>query len=251
MSLFRLPKFLTGKFGHVTKLYGHADTDVGKVRSNNQDAYYCSCEEGLFIVCDGMGGHRDGELASQTAVEAVKVCAARGESLQKAISEAHRQVFALGEGNHKSNKGRPGSTIVALKIQQGMYQLVWVGDSRGWLLQDKELTQLTVDHTVVQQMVNWGDLSPEEAAQHPDRNRLSQVLGQEEKEPVCGFIEGKVKPGMAFLLATDGMAYWDDRAKLQQILATKSPKGAVELLITNSLRAGGKDNVTCLVAGVT
>lgn len=226
------------------------DTDIGIVRSNNEDCIVLRQDLGLFIVCDGMGGHRGGEQASRRATETIVEQIEKGKSLKNSILAAHRAICSLdlAQEGEKEHRGKPGSTVVALVTTASSWQLGWVGDSRCWMLSDTtEIEQITVDHTVVQQMVTWGDITPEEARFHPDRNRLSQALGTGEHEPQVGLSEGKLQSDMIFLLATDGMAMWDEPQQLGAILHNQSPPESVQQLIEASLAAGGHDNVSCIV----
>ncbi len=247
--IFKKLKSFVGSLGTDScNLVSAAKSHVGKVRTNNEDSFLCSSATGLYIVCDGMGGHRGGEVASQLAVEVVGRHMDGGCTLTQAIEAAHQEIAGL-KVNEEGNTARPGCTIVALKLDRGRYQIGWVGDSRIWLLHKGELQQLSVDHTVVQQMVNWGDISNEEALTHPDRNRLSQALGTGQTSPVVGVEEGFIKKNMIFLLATDGMAHWNEMDQLAELLANNQPGAAVDKLIALSLDAGGRDNITCVVVG--
>jgi len=220
-------------------------THVGRVRKNNEDCLLMLPDIGLYLVCDGMGGHSSGERASKLAVDTIAAEIQNGKGLTEAILVAHREIAAL-ESAAEQMAGKPGSTVVALQIKGGSWQLCWVGDSRGWLLQQGKIEQLTVDHTVVQQMVNWGDISEEEALTHPDRNRLSQALGSRDEPPVVGCVDGALAPGMRFLLATDGMALWNTPLSLEEVLGTGSADRVVDRLIELSLAEGGRDNVSCI-----
>lgn len=250
MIIQKLAKLFSKKLFVPPTVIAAASSDVGKVRKNNEDSYYCSEEQGLFIVCDGMGGHRGGEIASRVAVETIQESVASQRPLVDAVLDAHGAIMKI-EGSSSSHRGRPGSTVIALQIKDGWWNLVWVGDSRAWLVEKGVIQQLTVDHTVVQQLVNWGDITAEEAMVHPEKNRLSQVLGQSEFVPVPGLVEGKLKAGMTFLLASDGMTFWDEKEKLKNILQEYSSREAVGKLVEESLKDGGHDNVTSLVVNVT
>jgi protein phosphatase len=219
---------------------------VGKVRQNNEDCLLMLPDIGLYLVCDGMGGHSSGELASKLAVETINAEIRNGKELKKAILAAHHVITGL-QPEDKQMAGKPGSTVVALQIKGGSWRICWVGDSRSWVLQKGKMEQLTVDHTVVQQMVNWGDISEEEALTHPDRNRLSQAFGSRDEPPVVGCVDGSLASGMRFLLATDGMALWNAPAELAKVLGGGTVDLVVERLIDLSLAEGGKDNVSCVV----
>jgi protein phosphatase len=167
---------------------------IGLVRTANEDATLSREDLGLFLVCDGMGGHGGGERASRLATATVEKEIGCGRTLQEAVLAAHAAVAEL-----EADPGalRPGSTIVALHLAGGGYQLAWVGDSRAWLIEGGKIRQLTVDHTVTEQMVAWGDLRPEEALHHPDRHRLTQALGVG-GEGGGGYVPGTVAAGASF-----------------------------------------------------
>lgn len=238
-------KLLPGH-GQAATVRAAGGSHVGLVRTSNEDTHLRREDLGLFVVCDGMGGHGGGERASQLAAATVEEEVGNGLSLVEAVLAAHKAVAGLAAdpgGLH------PGTTIVALHVKGGDYHLAWVGDSRAWLAMGGTIQQLTVDHTVTQQLVAWGDLSPEEARHHPDRHRLTQALGLGAKVMVCRY-HGNVAPGQIFLLASDGLAHWDEPQCLLECLATHSPDRAADLLIEASLAAGGKDNVTCIVVAI-
>ncbi len=224
-------------------------SDLGLVRKNNEDYFLLKPELGLWLVCDGMGGHAGGELASKMAAETVAKEVASGQTLTQAILESHKQVCTI-EVTEEMQKKRPGSTIVALKIDGDKWQMAWVGDSRGWLQQGSKIQQVSHDQTVVQQLVDWGDITAEDALSHPDRHQLSQVLGQEKKEMLVGTASGTLSTGNCFLLATDGLAYWNEPHKLAAIIKENRKENleqVIDTLIQVSLDNGGKDNVTCVL----
>jgi protein phosphatase len=226
---------------------------VGRVRTDNEDALLLRPDLGLFAICDGMGGHQGGGEAARLAAATIEEAVAGGEALEAAVTRAHQAICRL-DIRESGNSRRPGSTVVALQLIQDHWRLVWVGDSRAWLLRPKKfeqrLEQLTCDHTVVQQMVNWGDLTPEEARIHPDRNRLSQALGMGDKAPVAGVRQGRLEPGLSFLLASDGLCHWDAPEQLATMMRSGEPQAAIDALIACSLAAGGQDNVTCLIVKI-
>lgn len=249
MIFSNIAKLFSNKKQNTFSYAAVGKSDVGKVRTNNEDNFVICEDSQLFVVCDGMGGHSCGEVASKIAVDTMVEKVSQQCTLQDAVISAHNEISKL-EPLAGESGGKPGSTIVALKFTGTSWQLAWVGDSRIWQLRKEQLQQLTIDHTVVQKMVNWGDLTPEEAMTHPERNRLSQVLGQVENVPVVGLLEGKLEAGMMFLLASDGMTHWDETDRLQEILLSHQLHSAVKNLISLSLEAGGHDNVTCIVVKV-
>jgi serine/threonine protein phosphatase PrpC len=234
-----------------------AETDVGRVRANNEDAYWLGGGEDwyLALVADGMGGHRAGEVASRVAVEVIgrvveaanpggKDGAACQELLVQAIAQANREVNRLA-------RSRPafagmGTTLSALLVHGQEAELAHVGDSRVYRLRDGKLELLTEDHSLVQELVNQGSLTPEEARFHPHRNILTRALGTEPRLKVDIRHEG-VRPGDVFLLCTDGLTGVVTDAELEGVLnAAPRSRAAAELVQLANSR-GGRDNVTVVL----
>ena len=241
-------------------------SDVGKVRSNNEDSYLVylpPCQEAeriglwaLLIVADGMGGHALGELASQTAVkafaEALFVSLAKQpndkeKALKDAINHANNAVYRLAG---EEGKGRPGTTLTALILGNDSFYIAHIGDSRIYLLRDGQLRQLTTDHTWVASEVARGRMKPHEAQNSPFRNYLTRALGS--KPTVEGDIfAGGLKDGDVFLLCSDGLTGHvrdDEIAKL--LNDTESLQESCERLVVMANERGGHDNITVLLAQV-
>ncbi len=222
-----------------------ASTDVGRVREHNEDSYLA--QDRLFAVADGMGGHRGGEVASRIAVDAL---ARHGGSdhagLAGAIREANQAVLARASRDPEKLRGM-GTTLTALVAGDGAVHLAHVGDSRAYILRDGELTQLTEDHTLVQRMVTEGSLSPEEAEVHPQRSVLVRALGVEADLEVDEVFR-EVRAGDRLLLCSDGLTDLIADADIRGLLDVDSRRLAVTGLVRAALDAGGRDNVTCVVA---
>ncbi len=237
-------------------LSSFALSDVGRVRRENQDAFAGVPELGLWVLCDGMGGHLAGGEAARRAVAAVVEKVEAGESLEAAVAAAHAAVAALGdELVPEGGRGRPGATVVALKADAENYEIVWVGDSRAWLWDGKELACLTRDHSFVQELVDWGELTPAEARAHPRRHQLTQALGV-----AGGAGSGGVRPGRVcgkwhaarqlLLLTSDGVFCHDDPEGAVKLLAgIRDSETAARRLLAESLRRGGGDNITVVAVG--
>jgi len=224
-------------------LFGHA-THTGRTRSNNQDNYACDPAQGVWLVADGMGGHQSGELASAIALQAAVEALRAGYVLADAIQIAHDAVLA---GQDLDTAGM-GSTIVALRVAGGEYEIAWVGDSRAYRY-DGELHQLTRDHSVVQELIAAGALDPELAATHPGRNIITQALGAGEPGSLkVGTARGEIGPGDRFLLCSDGLHGEIGDRQIEAILAAEAdPQRAVDQLVSAALEAGGSDNVTVVL----
>ena len=243
-----------------------AASDVGKVRSNNEDSYLVylpplqEAEKmglwALLVVADGMGGHALGELASQTAVKAfaeslfaslAKQPNEKEKALRDAIDHANNAVYRLAR---EEGKGRPGTTLTALILGDDSFYIAHVGDSRAYLLRDGQLRQLTTDHTWVAQEVAQGRMKPSEAQNSPFRNYLTRALGS--KPRVEGDIfAGGLKEGDLFLLCSDGLTGHvrdDEIAKL--LNGTASLQEICERLVAMANERGGHDNITVLLAQV-
>jgi serine/threonine protein phosphatase PrpC len=237
---------------NATVLRGAGTTNVGRVRSNNEDNYLV--QPGLWVVADGMGGHRGGEIASELACETM----AEGfdeqtvGGLLDAIDAANTAVHEAG-ANDPELAGM-GTTVVALTLvdQEGeeLVAIANVGDSRAYRFTGSELEQLTEDHSLVAEMVREGSISAEEAATHPQRNIVTRVLGVYEEVPVDVFT---VTPrhGDRYLLCSDGLFNEVPEDRIAAVLRRLADPGeAADELVRLSLEGGGRDNVTVVVVDV-
>jgi serine/threonine protein phosphatase Stp1 len=229
-----------------------ARTHVGAVRANNEDCFAVDPDAGLFVVCDGMGGHESGEVASSTACAAIRDAVAawpRSTSaraardlLVGAIHAANRRVLRLGGGER-----RPGTTVAAILRARDRFVIAHVGDSRVYRLRGRELLQLTRDHTVANELVDNGRLRPDQAARVAQRHILTRAVGTHPNVEI-DVQEVPAQPADVFLLASDGLEVLgpdEIRACLQL-----APAAAVDQLIARSLEEGAPDNVTVIVARV-
>lgn len=226
-----------------------AQSNVGLVRKQNEDYFLARPDIGLWILCDGLGGHQEGESASWVCAMTVADHVAAGVDLVGAVYQAHYKVWRLTYA--KANQfDQCGTTVAALRVRDGRWEIAWVGDTRIWLYESKGFRQISRDHTVARQLLDWGEINPEEEQSHPDRNRLTQVVGISENPLDVGYKSGKWGGGHIFLLATDGLAYWNDPEKLAEILVrAPEPEVAVDRLTQASMAYGGKDNVSLIVVG--
>lgn len=225
--------------------YGHG-THVGRVRKNNEDCYFADPEAGFWVVADGMGGHEAGEVASRIAVETVTEALRQGLCPTEAIAKARQAVIEsvrAGEGA----KGM-GSTVVVLKLTGMAYEIAWIGDSRAYRW-NGVLTQLTRDHTFVQELVDAGVINQHDARHHPHRNRLTRVLAAVAGN--LGEVEtviGTLAPAEQILLCSDGLTSELTEEQITVILAEDGAvQDTVERLIDAALAAGGRDNVTVML----
>ena len=236
----------------MIRLRAGSATDVGLVRSNNQDRLLVA--DPLFAVADGMGGAAAGEVASATAIEGMASAfeaAGRSteESLIDAARSANRAVWEQAESN-PDMRGM-GTTLVALALlEDGRIGAVNVGDSRLYLYRDGSLRQITSDHNLVSELVAEGRISKEEAEVHPRRNIMTRALGVDPDVPVDIFVEDPTA-GDRFLLCSDGLPreLRDDHiASLLSRLA--DPGEAAKELVEEAKRRGGNDNITVVVVDI-
>lgn len=224
-----------------------AATDIGHVRDRNEDRYLVVGP--VVAVADGMGGHLGGEVAASLAVEVLERLTERGEgSLADRVREANRAVFERSMLD-RAVSGM-GTTLTAAELGDERARLVHVGDSRAYLLRAGELTRLTEDHTLVQQMVRAGELTPAQAERHPHRNILTRVIGVEPDVRVDE-MQVELRPGDRLLLCSDGLTTMLPERRIAEILRKeRDPQAAVERLIAEANAAGGVDNITAVLADV-
>jgi protein phosphatase len=230
--------------------FGHA-THVGLRRTRNEDTYYADASLGLFLVADGMGGHQHGEVASALVRDAVVDLVARGHGLVEAVQGAGERLLAHTRGT--GDRLPMGTTIAALRIIDHNYQVAWVGDSRIYLWQ-QGLRQISHDHSLVQALVEAGQLDPAQAAQHPQRNVLTQALGVTAADQLhIGMNRGAVLPGMGFLLCSDGLTedVGDDAISRLVARTDLAAQECVDQLLLGALDGGGHDNITAILARVS
>ncbi len=227
-----------------------AASDVGRVRDGNEDAYLVDDGMGLVAVADGMGGHRAGEVASVTALEALRAAINAGHPLRESIESANEAVFTKSLTD-TSLRGM-GTTLTAGTLTTGGILLVGhVGDSRAYLLHEGELRQVTVDHSLVEELVRDGRLTPDEAAVHPRRSIITRALGVDESVEVDVY-PVELTPGDRLLLCSDGltgMVHFD--AIAATLRREEDPNRAAHQLVDAANAAGGEDNITVVVAVVT
>ena len=238
-----------------TQLRSGGASDTGRVRSNNQDSFLARDDVGLWVVADGMGGHRGGEVASQIVCETLDRAFARHtiDGLVEAIESANAAVYEAGSGDPELSG--MGTTIVALALVDDgegdeVLAIANVGDSRGYRLVGSELEQLTNDHSLVADLVREGSLSPEEAAVHPQRNILTRVLGVYDDVPI-DVLAVVPHNGDRYVLCSDGLFNEVPETGIAAVLRRLSdPKEAARELVRLANEGGGRDNVTVVVVDV-
>lgn len=236
----------------MIQLRAGSATDVGLVRTNNQDRLLVA--DSLFAVADGMGGAAAGEVASNTAIEGLleafkEAGEATPESLIDAARSANRAVWDQAEANPEM-RGM-GTTLVAIAlVGGGRLAVVNIGDSRLYLLRGEELRQVTSDHNLVAELVAEGRISKEEAEVHPRRNIMTRALGVDPEVDVDLFVEDP-QPGDRYLLCSDGLPRELRDDHIVSILRRFADPGeAAKELVDEAKRRGGNDNITAIVVDV-
>lgn len=224
-----------------------AQSVAGRVRGHNEDAVLCLPELGLWAVADGMGGHECGEVASALALDTLRQCVVAGSGLESSIHAAHQAILAAVQ---EEGGRRMGSTVVAVRFVDADYEVAWIGDSRAYRISLDGIERLTRDHSWVQAMIDAGELSFDEARQHPRRNIVTQCLGQGEQALEVGRVQGSLAPGELLLLCSDGLTGELTDEQIQEVCAGAATLDElVEELIGLANRLGGKDNISCIVLG--
>ncbi len=240
----------------MSKLLVGSATDVGLVRSNNQDQFLVS--PGLYAVADGMGGHAAGEVASSTAIKALQAAfAASGEHSAEALESAAKAANRAVWEQARTNRGMlgMGTTLVALAVVEhgdgtNALAVAHIGDSRLYLLREEALQQLTVDHSLVQELVDDGRISPAQAAVHPQRHVLTRALGVEPTVQV-DLIDVTPRHGDRYLLCSDGLPREATDEQVAAVLTRfTDPSEAAKELVTLANDRGGSDNITAVVVDV-
>ena len=235
-------------------------TDVGRVRQENQDDYRAGELPGgavWALVCDGMGGAKGGREASQGACNVIEnffqeqyaQCGAGQEEpfLKKALLYANRFVFQ--KAAHEEALAGMGTTAVSALVRSGNVYLCHAGDSRAYLIRDGKLTQLTHDHSYVQELVDCGTITEEEAEHHPQKNIITKALGVDYRlEPE--FPAAKLKREDRLLLCTDGLTNMVPVEEMEELLAQGTFYDLPDRLIEAANAHGGSDNITALLLAV-
>lgn len=231
-------------------------TDTGRVRTNNQDSMFC--EENavgnfpnLFLVADGMGGHKAGDMASRMCVEEVVHQIQTTDKktpvgvFEEAVEKANRMICERASENPELSG--MGTTLVAATIEKETAYIVNVGDSRLYLLRDT-LQQITTDHSLVEEMVQSGEIGKEEMRTHPNKNIITRALGTDlEVQPDCFEIE--VRQGDVLLLCSDGLSNMLEDEAMEVIIKNhrENIEEAGNELVRQANEAGGKDNITVVL----
>lgn len=229
-----------------------ARTDVGLQRRSNEDCYALAAELGFFLVADGMGGHRAGQVASTLAAEAAVGAvhalegstAALTEKLRCAVSAANREIFIAAQT--KPELSGMGTTLVSLLAQGGRVALAHVGDSRAYLVRAGRIRQLTDDHSVVGELVRRREISRTAARAHPHRHVLTRALGVRREVPP-DLAELTAAPGDSFVLCSDGLTGLVRDEEIAALAVAADLDQSCSRLVELANSRGGDDNVTVAI----
>ena len=224
-------------------------TDVGLKRKINEDSILAATERGLWVVADGMGGHDAGEVASAMVTDALRCLPhtddvdALTESAVEAVKSVNGELIALARSSARQQT--IGTTVVGLAIAAGAFRCFWMGDSRAYLLRDGEISRLSHDHSLVQNLVDAGMLKPEEAETHENANLITRAVGVAETAEV-DVVSGDARAGDLFLLASDGLTRVIPDDEIAAELQRSPLSQAADNLIETVLARGAPDNVSLI-----
>ena len=231
-------------------------TDIGRARSQNQDAVFATDEvvgslPNLFVVADGMGGHKAGEYASNQAIALVKrEVASDTESepvqiINQGITTANNSIYE--EAAQDATKSGMGTTMVVATIFDHHMCVGNVGDSRLYVYREGQLQQITQDHSVVGEMVRKGEMPKEQARNHPKRNLITRAVGAE-KEIRVDFFDETLADGDLVLMCTDGLTSMVEEKQIEEVLASAVPlQEKTDRLVELANDNGGRDNITIII----
>lgn len=228
----------------------YARTDVGRVRPINEDSHCLPMDgEKFCAVADGMGGHNAGEVASALAVETFAGCMrASGKlnstAIHAAVARANERVFE--EAGRDDRKSGMGTTFTALCEDGENVHIAHVGDSRAYLIRNGAIMRVTVDHTLVEEMVMQGVITPKEARNHPKRNYITRALGMDRKVDI-DLVQLDKRADDVFLLCSDGLSnHVEEKQMLSITLSDAGWQDKLESMVRIALEAGGPDNITAM-----
>lgn len=251
------------------EFFGSAKTDVGRRRTGNEDSFCLAPSLNLFVVCDGMGGHAAGEVASRLAVDTIQEymakyaagegipligepqvdCSASSNFLLSSIRMANRAIYEAAKG--RAEYQGMGTTLVAVLGIDGRAALAHVGDSRIYRLRDGAIAQLSRDHSVVQMQIDRGIITAEEAAESQYRHMITRALGLKDSVEI-DLVEEPTRPGDVFLLCSDGLSDLVDDEEMLAVVTGHAGnlEGACQALVDLANRKGGDDNITTMLVEV-
>jgi len=233
----------------ITRWFSCAASELGHVRKINEDSFLDAREQALWVVADGMGGHSRGDRASQCVIENLYEFVA-SDTAEDSLTDLHERLEAANTACRKASGGQVmGSTVAVLYLHDARAFVLWAGDSRIYRNRQGEFSQLTDDHSLVQELHRLGELTAEEAENHPSANVITRAIG------VADQIEIQVREidlndGDRFLLCSDGLFKDVKATEVEANLAAPAPRQALDKLVALALRRGGTDNVTGIIVQV-
>ena len=238
----------------VVRYTAAAVTDRGRKRPSNEDAFGFSVEAGVYVVCDGMGGAAAGEIASSLAVdEILRMLKERNQeseeqlpgAAENAVTAANEAIFSRAQRNHRLSG--MGTTLVVMATQDRHVWILNIGDSRCYRMRQGHLEQLTLDHSLVEEQVRMGRMTPREALHSPLKNVITRALGTQ-SQVTPDIFELEAEAGDLFLLCSDGLTRELPDDTIQQLLNCELPLEPLAVrLVEAAKKAGGHDNITCLL----
>lgn len=233
-------------------------SDIGLKRKSNQDCFYYAKvgESALWaVVCDGMGGVNGGDVASNLAVKSIKESLSNGiweelgeiqnsdikKMLKNALKKANLEIFTNAQDS-KDLAGM-GTTAVLVAVTEDKIHVAHVGDSRAYLVRQGKIKQLTIDHSMVQEMIDEGEITHEEAKMHPNKNIITRALGISKDVDVDYSMKTK-KPGDSIIICTDGLTNYLDQKEILEYFKSEKGEALVDGLISAANERGGADNIT-------
>ena len=223
----------------------------GCVRDHNEDSYLVEPQIGLWVVADGMGGHEAGEVASASIVEHLATIGIASSApdlrarFEDRLNRAHAEIRRIA----RSRGVTIGSTVAALLAMDGRFACLWSGDSRVYLVRDAAISQISRDHTEVQELLDSGVISAAEAQNWPRRNVITRAIGVNDDIDI-DFQQGETLAGDIFILSTDGLTAHVSDAEIAAAVLSAAPQAACEKLLSMVLERGGTDNVTIVLVKI-
>jgi serine/threonine protein phosphatase PrpC len=231
-------------------------TNIGLVRSINQDYYGVQPEKGIFIIADGMGGHLAGEFASRIAVEEIithltenLICESDEDAVFRAIEDSinSANIKLLKEGDADSSKTGMGTTVVAAVLCKGKLYAGWAGDSRAYIYRNGHIGQITRDHSYVQVLIDSGKITELESFSHPHRAVITRAVGIS-VELESDLVKALIKPDDIIIICTDGITTGITADEMAEYFSGgDDPEKIADVLILKALSRGGSDNSTAIV----
>lgn len=231
--------------------YSYSFSDIGKVRKIQEDDYMCNDRTAHWVVADGMGGHEKGDVASLLISETLEKIE-RTDFFADFVDEIEDRLSSVNQKLQlMAGDGVIGSTVAGIALQQQHALFYWAGDSRIYLLRDKKLNQLSIDHTYTQELIDQGRLTLEKASEHPQKNIITRAVGAD-SELFIDFEMIELRHGDLFLVCSDGIEKELSHDDMQAILNTyrRKPQKAGQVVLDEVLERGARDNVTFVLVEI-